>query len=243
MSEICSEKMTIYSIIGKVNQESDKVYYWKSFEKVFNAVDPIISDLEFKIVQSEQAWEKFLKKTKDGYFHMTGRKASTGGKLIWSKKNCEKICTKYIVDCEHLTFAFENSYKEMLNKYFERGKEILSIRQHEIWGKLKKENNQYLDLVVRILPNTDNGEWNQAINVFFSSKLIDKIGQSKIDKMIGELAEASSSIKIGKTTRDWDQLIAMRGNIPEIDNIMYRHYLVDENLNFRENKFGKWIEL
>lgn len=243
MSNICSEKMIIYSIIGKVNNELDKLYYWKSFQKVFDSVDPIIVKLNYKMVDSYQLWQKFLKQTKDGYYRMTGRKASTGGRMIWSKKNCEKICTKYLTDNEHLIFAFEHSYKEMLGKYYEKGKEILDIRNHEILGKIDKQNNRYLDFVIRIYPTSNNGNWNQAINVFLSSRLIEYVSNIKVEKMVYELAKTANSVKIGKTYRDWDHLLEMKGDVPTIDNIMWRSYLVDDELNFTENKFGNWEEI
>jgi hypothetical protein len=239
MKEICNERMTVYSILGKANREIDKLFYIDKWKLLFPILDDIMKDFPFKKVWSNQAFDKFLKIEKSGYIRMTGRKASTGGQMNWSVKNYEKVATKYLTNNEHFIYAFENSYKEMLLKYFERGREIVTLNKHEIWGALEPEPKKNLDLVFRIMPSWNNS-YNQYANIFLSETLIEKLGRARIERTIDSIAKLMSEIRIGLTTRNWEHLIDMSGDIPVIDPIMIQTYSADENMNFRETKFGEW---
>jgi hypothetical protein len=239
MKEICNERMTVYSILGKTSRENDKLFYIDSWKLLFPILDDILKDVPFKKVWSDQTFDKFLKIEKSGGIRMTGKKASTGGQMNWSIKNYEKVATKHLTNNEHFIYAFENSYRDMLLKYFERGREIITLRKHEIWGALDPEPKKKLDFVFRIMPSWSNS-YNQYANIFISETLIEKLGTTKIERTVDAIAKLMNGVHIGLTTRNWEHLIEMQGDIPVIDPIMIQTYAADEKLNFRENKFGEW---
>jgi hypothetical protein len=240
MREICKEEMTVYSILGKVHQETDKLFYFDNWKLLFPVFDNFLKELPFKKVWSDQAFEKFLKLEKDGGIRMTGRNAATGGQMNWSEKNFEKIATKHLTNNQHFIYAFENSYRDMLLKYFERGREIITIRKHEIWGAVEPEPKSKLDFVFRIMPSWGKGGYNQYANIFISQTLIKRIGIEKVELLVDQIGVKMSQVRIGRTSRDWEVLVEMRGDTPVIDPIMIQIYPADENLNFKENKFGQW---
>ena len=239
MKEICDEKMTVYSILGKTHSEADKLYYIDSWKLLFPILDDLLRELPFKKVWSDQAFDKFLKIEKSGGIRMTKRKASTGGQMNWSIKNYEKVATKYLSNNEHFIYAFENSYKDMLLKYFEPGREIITLKKHEIWGAMDSEPKKQLDFVFRIMPSLSNS-YNQYANIFISETLINNLGTTRIERAVDAIAKLMNAVQVGLTNRNWEHLIEMSGDVPVIDPIMIQTYAADENLNFRENKFGQW---
>jgi hypothetical protein len=240
MKTICNEKMTVYALLGKVSRETDKLFYPDNWKLLFPVIDNILKDLPFKKVLSDQAFDKFLKLEKNGGIRMTGRNAATGGRMNWSRKNFEKVATKHLTNNQHLIYAFENSYRDMLLKYFERGREIITLRKHEIWGAIEPEPETKLDFVFRIMPCWDKNAFNQYANIFLSETLIEKLGTKEVAKLIDQVGILINQVRIGCTSRNWEHLIEMRGDIPVIDLIMIQTYTADENLNFKENKFGQW---
>lgn len=231
--------MTVYSILGKVHRETDKLYYIENWKLLFPILDDVLKDLPFKKVSSNQAFEKFLKIEKNGAIRVTLRKASTGGQMNWSTKNYEKVATKHLTTNEHLIYAFENGYGNMMLKYFERGREIIILKKHEIWGAIEPEPKKKLDFVFRIMPSWSES-YNQYANIFVSETLIEKLGTTKVENTVDAIAKLMNGVHIGMTARNWEHLIEMRGDTPVIDPIMIQTYAADENLNFRENKFGEW---
>jgi hypothetical protein len=240
MREICRERMTVYSILGKVQRETDKLFYIDNWKLLFPILDNFLKELPFKKVWSDQAFEKFLKLEKGGGIRMTGRNAATGGQMNWSMKNFEKIATKHLTNNQHFIYAFENSYRDMLLKYFERGREIITIRKHEIWGAIEPEPKTKLDFVFRIMPSWGKDAYNQYANLFISQTLIEGMGIEKIEKLIHQIGVLMSQVRIGRTSRDWEILVEMRGDTPVIDPIMVQIYPADENLNFKAHKYIHW---
>lgn len=233
-----NEEFEIYVFLGKVRKEEDKLYYWKEFENLFHAINPIMSSFQNKTVYSEQVFTKLLKVTKDGLFKVTFKKAPTGGTLKWTKSNCQMICTKFLSDNEHLIKAFETNELEMNKMYLEKKGVLTHLRLHEISGSVS-EKQEIPDFLFRLYPQyTWQSHYNQYINLFIKRSWAYE-NRGAINTLFKEIDILLHTIKSVKSKRNWDYQ-EPKGNVVEIDPLPWKTYQAVNSLDINENQYDKW---
>ena len=236
-----SNKFNIYVFLGKVEKEEDKLYYWKSFEKLYDIVNPIMQDFEFKKVMSDQNFKKLLKVTKDGLFKVTFKNAPTGGKLNWNRENCKKLSTKHLWDNEHLIYTFKHGGLEANKKFLEAKGQLTEINSHEIYGSFQKKP-EILDFILRIYPQYSwQKHYNQYINLFIRTDYVNN-NLERVNKMIEETYKLSKSIKLVQSSRDWEYSKIENG-IKRVDPLSWKRYLAVDSLDVKPNKYDNWKEI
>ena len=237
-----NQEFDIYVFLGKVETEDEKVLYWDQFKELYTIINPLMTELSYKKVMSEQSFKKLLKKNKDGTYNVTYKNAPTGGKLNWNLKNCEKICTKYLTENDHLKYVFQNGRAKLNEKFLISRGQLLEFENHEIYGARTKKP-EILDFILRVFSKEDNdGEYNQHINLYISKDLRVQEPQ-KIDTIIRGIALLNKTKIIYTGSRQWlYKTFDSSYGIDRIDYLINKRYSASKNLKMRESQYINWQE-
>ena len=181
-----------------VENEEDKIFYWKQFELFYDSLSKLLVNFKGKDMYADQGfWRQYLM---NNSYYTTGKNAPVGGWQIFSHKNCKKVSTKFLPKNEHLILEFEGKM-DQFNQMMRKSNDGL-IRFGDIWvyGNIEKQKikGQSSDFYFQTKSfGGKNSEVNQRLEITFNKSLI---GNKYLRDFIEEIKHIGRVKKIYKVT-------------------------------------------
>jgi hypothetical protein len=186
-----------------VENENDKLFYWPQFEKIFNAIHPLLKHFKSLDMYASQAFERRYFQNKQWY--SSGSNAPIGGWQKYSYKNCEKVANKYLNDNEHLRLRFEGKTAESEALYIASKKGLIEFFTFWIYASLNKVSHKggqsdfYFLTTLHSFGNK-NDEYNQNFNFSYRKEVLN---EKDVDNLVAELDKIGFAVKIYKVEKPY----------------------------------------
>ena len=119
-----------------VENENDKLFYWKSFEPLQEAMTTVLSDFQSIDMYADQGiWRRYKQK---GQIYASGKNAAVGGWQKYSHKNCEKVATKFLTQNQHLELKFEGKIEESEALYMANKDGLIEFMAFWVYANIEK---------------------------------------------------------------------------------------------------------
>lgn len=244
---------TTYCILGKVEQERDKLQYQKQWMQCYQLLDAFLLDCPKKSVESDQDFQKILGFDKKGIAKVTYKKAPTGGKLAWNESNNRKICTLYLEEMLNEKETIEKQglhYGDWLHKQFPERDTSISFFDNVVCGYLDENINIKKDQQMDFLFTLSHSlhvetfkVFNQEINVYISERYKALKSEDEVDNFIKNIGKLSFAVKIGKTKMPYQIREYKDGRLSRVENLVGRGYGFGQSLEFKNNPTHDWITI
>lgn len=200
-SEI-NQVWTKYIFNCHVENENDKIFYWKQFEPLYFSLNKVLKGLKGIDMYADQAfWRQYYRLNQ---WYTTGKKAAVGGWQAFSHKNCQKVATKFLNENKHLQLQFDGKYEEADKLIRESKNGLIGFSFFWIYANSKKQSQKgyHSDFYFKI---SDGGSGkknsvNQQFEFYLKEDLIDS---NKIDEFIAELLEVGFVNKVYKLRKPY----------------------------------------
>jgi hypothetical protein len=186
-----------------VKNENDKLFYWPQFEKIYNAIHPLLKHFKSLDMYASQAFERRYLRSKQWY--SSGINAPIGGWQKYSHKNCEKVANKYLNDNEHLRLRFEGKTALSDALYLASKKGLIEFFTFWIYASLNKVSHKggqsdfYFLTTLHSFGNK-NDEYNQNFNFSYRKDLLN---ESDVENLISELGKIGFAVNIYKVEKPY----------------------------------------
>jgi hypothetical protein len=187
-----------------VENENDKLFYWPQFEKIFNAIYPLLKHFKSLDMYAEQGFNRRYWQNKQWY--SSGKNAPIGGWQKYNYKNCEKIANKFLNDNEHLRFKFEGKKEASDALYIASGKKgLIEFYSFWIYASLLKmqqkgSKSDFYFLTTLHSFGNKNDKYNQNFNFSYRKELFQEMD---IENLVEQLGEIGFAIKIHKAEKPY----------------------------------------
>ena len=183
-----------------VENENDKLFYWKQFEPLYFALEKVLKELKGIDMYADQSfWRQYYRSKK---WYSTGKNAPVGGWQAFSHKNFHKVSTKFLSDNLHLQLQFNGKQEEADKLIRVSKKGLISFSNFWIYANKEKLSQKGVssDFYFKILGSGagKNDKVNQRFEFYFKENLIDT---TKVDEFINELMKIGFAKKIYKLRR------------------------------------------
>jgi hypothetical protein len=186
-----------------VENENDKLFYWKQFEQIFNTIHPVLKHCKSLDMYADQAFNRRYWMNKQWY--SSGKNAPVGGWQKYSYANCEKVANKFLNDNEHLRLAFEGKKEESEALYIANKKRLIEFFNFWIYASLEKvpykggQSDFYFQTGMYSFGNK-NREFNQNFEFCYKKSLLD---DAIVEKMVNQLAKIGFALKIHRLEKPY----------------------------------------
>lgn len=184
-----------------VEDENDKLFYWKQFEPLYFTLTKALKDFKGIDMYADQIFWRQYYKNKQWY--SAGKSASVGGWQNYNFKNCQKVATKFLTDNQHLRLQFERKHEEADKLVRESEQGLISFMSFWIYANIDKQKQKGYksDFYFKILGfRGKKDEINQQFEFYYNAKLIEP---EDIKELITGLTEIGRAKKIYKTTNPY----------------------------------------
>ena len=196
-----NELYTQYCIRGKVEKEASKFFYWAQQEKLFNLLNPLMQNWQYKRIFSDQAYDRPVYGPQKVVKRVTAIAAPTGGRNnVFNYANAKKVATLHLPKLLTAQANFNPIlYPEPMAIYGQNPDGLPIIFRMEIYGrrntiKIEKAYCEYespMDFHLYYSPDYFNKPLvNQYINVNMPKDLMPLEDMDNLINQIGVIAFA-----------------------------------------------------
>lgn len=198
---------TVYSILGKVEKEPDKLQYKNNWMKCYPLFEDIMAGCITKTIFSVQTYLTTYKIDSKGIAHAKGVNAPTGGLQVFSRKNYLKVAEKHLdkhlekvklVEQSGIPFIEWENLQGM-------GYANLVFGCNDIRGWIcdkqvaKLESPAFIFILANSLDVDLFKIFNQEVTLYISNEYKAVIGEKAITDFVSDMCVLVKAVRVGKT--------------------------------------------
>lgn len=185
-----------------VENENDKIFYWKQFESLYFSLDKVLKGLKGIDMYADQSfWRQYYRLNQ---WYTTGKNAAVGGWQAFSHKNFHKVATKFLTENKHLQLQFDGKDEEA-DKLIRASKNgLIGFSFFWIYANAQKQSQKgcHSDFYFKISEGGSGRKnlVNQQFEFLLNENLIEP---NKIREFIDKLIEIGFANKIYKLQKPY----------------------------------------